>query len=106
MVIEGIFRRRHTYRVLRLRGEAELDAELDEHSAYELHLREPVAIEYNPAVPPETFDIIIDACHRSIYGLWRQVVEYFDAHLIGSRMSASFPWQVTYIQPPAITREH
>ena len=27
--------------------------------------------------------IIIDECHRSIYGLWRQVLEYFDAHLIG-----------------------
>lgn len=67
-----------------LKGEAELDPELDEHSAYELHLPEPVAVEYNPAMPPETFDIvIIDECHRSIYGLWRQVLEYFDAHLIG-----------------------
>jgi type I restriction enzyme R subunit len=27
--------------------------------------------------------IIIDECHRSIYGQWRQVLEYFDAHLIG-----------------------
>ena len=34
--------------------------------------------------PIETFDIIItDECHRSIYNLWRQVLEYFDAHLIG-----------------------
>ncbi len=67
-----------------LKGEAELDPELDEHSAYELHLPEPVPVEYNPAMPPETFDIvIIDECHRSIYGLWRQVLEYFDAHLIG-----------------------
>jgi type I restriction enzyme R subunit len=67
-----------------LKGEAELDEELDEHSAYELRPPEPLAAEYNPAVPPETFDIvIIDECHRSIYGLWRQVLEYFDAHLIG-----------------------
>ena len=30
--------------------------------------------------PIETFDIIvIDECHRSIYNLWRQVLEYFDA---------------------------
>ena len=44
----------------------------------------PVPIEYNPAVPIETFDVvIIDECHRSIYSLWRQVVEYFDAYLIG-----------------------
>ncbi len=41
-------------------------------------------VEYNPRLPPDEFDIIvIDECHRSIYGLWRQVLEYFDAHLIG-----------------------
>src|SRR5438093_1192661 len=39
---------------------------------------------YNPNVPIETFDFIItDECHRSIYNLWRQVLEYFDAYLIG-----------------------
>ena len=39
---------------------------------------------YNPKVPIETFDfIIIDECHRSIYNVWRQVLEYFDAFLIG-----------------------
>ena len=39
---------------------------------------------YNPDIPIETFDfIIIDECHRSIYNLWRQVLEYFDAFLIG-----------------------
>ena len=41
-------------------------------------------VEYNPAVPPETFDVVIvDECHRSIYGLWRQVLDYFDAFTIG-----------------------
>jgi len=41
-------------------------------------------VTYNPAVPIETFDVVIvDECHRSIYGVWRQVLEYFDAHLIG-----------------------
>jgi type I restriction enzyme R subunit len=44
----------------------------------------PDPIEYNPAFPIETFDVIVtDECHRSIYNLWRQVLEYFDAHLIG-----------------------
>ena len=39
---------------------------------------------YNAKIPPEFFDfIIIDECHRSIYNLWRQVLEYFDAYLIG-----------------------
>jgi type I restriction enzyme R subunit len=35
-------------------------------------------------MPPDTFDVVIvDECHRSIYGLWRQVLDYFDAHLVG-----------------------
>ena len=67
-----------------LKGEADLDQEIDEHSIYELPVGEPVEVSYNPDLPPDTFDvIIIDECHRSIYGLWRQVLEYFDAHLIG-----------------------
>ncbi|MBX9637666.1 MAG: DEAD/DEAH box helicase family protein, partial [Nitrosomonas sp.] len=39
---------------------------------------------YNEKVPPEFFDFIfIDECHRSIYNLWQQVIDYFDASLIG-----------------------
>jgi type I restriction enzyme R subunit len=63
-----------------------LTEEDDEQSLEGLEkvFKEPVPIEYNPAIPIETFDvIIIDECHRSIYNLWRQVVEYFDAYLIG-----------------------
>src|SRR2546422_914806 len=46
--------------------------------------KEVEPIEYNPAIPIETFDIIVtDECHRSIYHLWRQVLEYFDAHIVG-----------------------
>ncbi|MCE2425929.1 MAG: DEAD/DEAH box helicase family protein, partial [Pseudomonadales bacterium] len=46
--------------------------------------REPLPVVYNAALPPEYFDVVvIDECHRSIYNLWRQVVEYFDAFLIG-----------------------
>jgi type I restriction enzyme, R subunit len=67
-----------------LKGDKEMDEELDEHSIYELPVPVPVEVGYNPALPPDTFDVIIvDECHRSIYGLWRQVLEYFDAHLIG-----------------------
>ena len=41
-------------------------------------------VRYNPAVPIETFDfIVIDECHRSIYNLWKQVLDYFDASLVG-----------------------
>ncbi|MCK6445340.1 MAG: DEAD/DEAH box helicase family protein [Planctomycetes bacterium] len=68
-----------------LRGE-ELPEDLDERSGFELGLDKtpPKDIAYNPALPIETFDFIVtDECHRSIYNLWRQVLEYFDAHLIG-----------------------
>ncbi len=41
-------------------------------------------VPYSAALPPETFDlVIVDECHRSIYGVWRGVLEYFDAHLLG-----------------------
>ncbi len=46
--------------------------------------REPLPVVYNEKIPPEYFDfIVIDEAHRSIYNLWRQVIEYFDAYLIG-----------------------
>ena len=45
---------------------------------------EPVNVQYNASLPPESFDlVIVDECHRSIYGLWRGVIEYFDAHIVG-----------------------
>ena len=46
--------------------------------------REPAEVRYSRAIPPEYFDVIfVDECHRSIYSKWRQVLEYFDAFLIG-----------------------
>ena len=67
-----------------LKGEPELDPELDEHSTYDLLPAAAVPVEYNPALPIETFDVIVvDECHRSIYGLWRQVLDYFDAFVVG-----------------------
>jgi type I restriction enzyme R subunit len=53
-------------------------------SGLERLFKQPEPIDYIPAIPIETFDIIVtDECHRSIYNLWAQVLEYFDAHLIG-----------------------
>ncbi|MBP7481233.1 MAG: DEAD/DEAH box helicase family protein [Lacunisphaera sp.] len=44
----------------------------------------PLPVAYSEKIPPEFFDlIIIDECHRSIYNLWRQVLDYFDAFLVG-----------------------
>jgi type I restriction enzyme R subunit len=68
-----------------LRGE-ELPEDADEMSTYEISAADgrPKEVSYNAAIPIEAFDFIItDECHRSIYGLWRQVLEYFDAFLIG-----------------------
>lgn len=46
--------------------------------------RMPVPVVYNRKYPPEFFDcIIVDECHRSIYNVWSQVLEYFDAFIIG-----------------------
>jgi len=69
-----------------LKGEEEFDESLEDVSAFEgmLSPKQVEEIDYNPKIPIETFDIIVtDECHRSIYNLWRQVLEYFDAHLIG-----------------------
>ncbi|MBL0715175.1 MAG: DEAD/DEAH box helicase family protein, partial [Desulfosarcina sp.] len=71
------------YSMLKGRELAEADEELSA-AGLEQVFKEPEPIEYNPAIPIETFDIIVtDECHRSIYNLWAQVLEYFDAHLIG-----------------------
>jgi type I restriction enzyme R subunit len=64
----------------------ELPEEEDEHSAEgaEALFADAPPIEYNPAIPIESFDIVVtDEAHRSIYNLWRQVLDYFDAYLIG-----------------------
>ena len=68
-----------------LRGE-ELEEELDESSLNEISSigERTKEVAYNPQIPIETFDfVIVDECHRSIYNVWRQVLEYFDAFLIG-----------------------
>ncbi|MCA9541853.1 MAG: DEAD/DEAH box helicase family protein, partial [Myxococcales bacterium] len=71
-----------------LKGEETFDDALEEGSAFtgsgSALVREPVPVVYNPALPPDFFDVIvIDECHRSIYTLWGQVLDYFDASLIG-----------------------
>jgi type I restriction enzyme R subunit len=67
-----------------LRGEPDLPDDVDESTGYDVLPDRPVEVEYQPTLPIEAFDVvIIDECHRSIYGVWRQVLEYFDAFLIG-----------------------
>src|SRR3990170_4022198 len=69
-----------------LKGESEFDAELEEQSIFDISPidEKPREVSYNPKIPIETFDFIVtDECHRSIYHRWRQVLEYFDAFIIG-----------------------
>ncbi|HET6387158.1 MAG TPA: type I restriction-modification enzyme R subunit C-terminal domain-containing protein [Armatimonadota bacterium] len=64
----------------------ELDPDAEETSVADAapSLKAPLPVSYNPDIPIETFDLVItDECHRSIYHLWRQVLEYFDSYLVG-----------------------
>lgn len=63
----------------------ELSEEDEEKSAFEGAGSEiERVVRYNPAIPIESFDLVVtDECHRSIYGTWRQVLEYFDAFIVG-----------------------
>ena len=69
-----------------LSGE-ETDESIDEISLEEvtsMEKRSPKEVVYNEKYPPEFFDcIIVDECHRSIYNVWNQVLEYFDAFIVG-----------------------
>jgi type I restriction enzyme R subunit len=68
-----------------LKGE-ELSESAEEVSLNEVQFQANKAkdVVYNKRYPPEFFDfIIIDECHRSIYNLWKQVLDYFDDFLIG-----------------------
>ncbi len=64
-----------------LKGEDITDTDDDDEDTADGEVELPE----NPNLPRDFFDlIIIDECHRSIYGNWRRVLEYFDtARLIG-----------------------
>lgn len=68
-----------------LKGQ-ELDERDEEENPNEKNYKrkEPLPVVYNQKVPMEFFDfVVIDECHRSIYNLWKQVLDYFDAFQIG-----------------------
>jgi type I restriction enzyme R subunit len=65
---------------------SELDESAEEENPNEIRntAREPLPVVYNPKIPIEFFDVVvIDECHRSIYNLWKQVLDYFDAFQVG-----------------------
>ncbi len=65
-----------------LKGEPIVGDSDDEESA---DTDQEVVLPPNPTLPQDYFDIIIvDECHRSIYGNWKKVLEYFNtARIIG-----------------------
>jgi type I restriction enzyme R subunit len=69
------------------KGDPDYLEENEEASLFEAEsslIREPLPVVYNAKLPIETFDfIVVDECHRSIYNVWRQVLEYFDSFTIG-----------------------
>jgi type I restriction enzyme R subunit len=67
---------------LGLSGKAIPAGDSDDLDSYDTD--QDIEARYNPQFPPETFDlIIVDECHRSIYGKWRSVLKYFDAPIVG-----------------------
>lgn len=62
----------------------ELDESAEETNPNEFYQKEPAPVTYTEKVPIEFFDfIVIDECHRRIYNLWKQVLDYFDLFQIG-----------------------
>ncbi len=64
----------------------DMDEAAEEINPNEMRMepKTPLPVVYSAKVPPEFFDfIVIDECHRSIYNVWKQVLDYFDAFQIG-----------------------
>ena len=59
----------------------EMDESLEEDVLFNFV---PKEIRYNPKYPIDFFDFaFIDECHRSIYNIWKQVLDYFDFFQVG-----------------------
>ena len=85
-----------------LKGDPDgIDDDEDERSSFDSDLAtgEPIEVSYQPNLPPETFDlIIVDECHRSIYNKWKQVLDYFDAFIVGLTATPSLDTEAFFNQ--------
>ncbi|MGH3449777.1 MAG: DEAD/DEAH box helicase family protein, partial [Haloechinothrix sp.] len=90
------------YSILRGQSDEEFDSEAEEHSTFEIEPEkadEVLPVAYRPEVPIETFDVaFVDECHRSIYGRWGQVLDYFDMSLAGLTATAEHTTRVYFDQ--------
>jgi type I restriction enzyme, R subunit len=67
-----------------LKGQDMDESAEEENPAERWQPKEVPPVEYNEKLPIENFDfIVIDECHRSIYNLWMQVLDYFDSFQVG-----------------------
>lgn len=98
------------YSILRGQSDDEFDDEAEERSTFEIEPEKSVEVlpvVYRPAVPIETFDFaFIDECHRSIYGRWGQVLDYFDSFLTGLTATAEHTTHIYFNQNVVTEYKH
>lgn len=74
--------------------------DVDDEAIDEFEPPAPVDAVYNEGLPPEAFDlIVVDECHRSIFGRWRAVLSYFDAPVIGLTATPSVQSRAFFGEP-------
>lgn len=90
------------YSILRGQRDDEFDPASEEVSSFELAAASdepPLEVDYQPSTAIETFDFCwIDECHRSIYGKWGQVLDYFDSFKIGLTGTAEHTTRIYFDQ--------
>ena len=98
------------YSILRGQSDEEFDPEAEEHSTFEIEpekVDEILPVAYRPEIPIETFDVgFVDECHRSIYGRWGQVLDYFDMSLAGLTATAEHTTRVYFDQNVVTEYKH
>jgi type I restriction enzyme, R subunit len=98
------------YAILRDQPDEEFDPEAEERSTFEIEPEkadEVLPVVYQPKVPIETFDLgFVDECHRSIYGRWGQVLDYFDMSLAGLTATAEHTTRVYFDQNVVTEYKH
>jgi type I restriction enzyme R subunit len=98
------------YSILRGQSDEEFDPEAEEQSTFEIEPEkadEVLPVGYRPDVPIETFDVgFVDECHRSIYGRWGQVLDYFDMSLAGLTATAEHTTRVYFDQNVVTEYKH
>jgi type I restriction enzyme R subunit len=98
------------YAILRDQPDEEFDTEAEERSTFEIEPEkadEVLPVVYQPKVPIETFDLgFVDECHRSIYGRWGQVLDYFDMSLAGLTATAEHTTRVYFDQNVVTEYKH